>query len=280
MTKYDVKPIETKTNSILCIECDQFYESKDLLLHIQLNHSKTQKHSCYICGNLFEDIHSVTNHLRDLHNVSTTFSCLHCHAKFHSITELINHLKFVCNVESENSFPISSSLKDHSSLEHRAQFPNDTSKNTALSVNNKQKQIKQDHITADKTLTCLPCAKSFKRTQDLKRHVKGVHLKIRDFPCCQCDKKFDSNYQTEKHFRNIHLKIKDATCNLCRTDFSGQGTLNRHKRAVHLKLKPFKCEDCNTTFGEKGHLKVHQTRHCPALKRRKLPQKIIELSAS
>ena len=133
----------------------------------------------------------MTNHLRDWHNVSTTFSCLHCHAKFNSITELINHLKFVCIVESENNFPISSTLKHHSLLKHQAQFPNDTSKNTALSVNNKQKQIKQEDITADKTLTCLPCEKSFYLPKYLNLHLKGVNLKIRDFPCLQCDRKFE-----------------------------------------------------------------------------------------
>jgi hypothetical protein len=63
----------------------------------------------------------------------------------------------------------------------------------------------------------------------LKRHIKQVHDKTKDFKCDSCEYQASRNEDLKKHIKMVHDKIKDFKCNNCRYETSTSGSLNRHK---------------------------------------------------
>lgn len=99
----------------------------------------------------------------------------------------------------------------------------------------------------------------FSTNSKLKRHIEGVHLKIKDFECEQCDMKFSDNSKLKRHIKMVHLNIKDHICEYdnCDMKFSEKSTLKFHIKQVHLKIKDFECKNCNYSCSSNGHLQRH-----------------------
>lgn len=57
-----------------------------------------------------------------------------------------------------------------------------------------------------KPFPCPDCAKQFKRSEHLKRHIRSVHSNIRPFHCKYCDKKFSRSDNLAQHLKT-HYKV-------------------------------------------------------------------------
>ena len=107
------------------------------------------------------------------------------------------------------------------------------------------------------TFTCDTCNKAFTARGDLKRHIKCVHYKIKDFKCDKCDYMCSIKSRLKTHIKRVHDKIKDIKCDKCDYMCSTKDHLKTHIKCVHDKIKDFKCDKCDYTCSTKVHLKCH-----------------------
>ena len=103
--------------------------------------------------------------------------------------------------------------------------------------------------------SCQFCPYLNKDPTKLARHVKGVHLQIRNLECDRCDYKASEKGTLKLHIKAAHDKtmpdkVRDRDmlkCNQC--EYTVQpyrvGHLNYHKKTVHDKVKNYKCDKCS-----------------------------------
>jgi len=104
---------------------------------------------------------------------------------------------------------------------------------------------------------CEKCDYKFYDISSLKRHIKSIHDKVKDFFCENCDYKCSLNGNLQLHIKKVHLKIKDFFCENCDFKCSTSSHLKRHIKNVHNKIKGFGCEKCEVKFFSNSHLKRH-----------------------
>ena len=119
-----------------------------------------------------------------------------------------------------------------------------------------KKHIKAVHSKI-KDFECILCDAKFSTNGNLKQHIKMVHDKIKDFECPKCYYKCSHSGHLKKHIKMVHDKIKDFECNLCDAKFSTNGDLKQHIKQVHSKIKDFECDKCDYKFSRSQHLKQH-----------------------
>jgi hydrogenase maturation factor HypF (carbamoyltransferase family) len=75
--------------------------------------------------------------------------------------------------------------------------------------------------------------------------------------CPDCGKRFTNITNMKKHIKVVHLNIRDYICEICSKAFAESRDLRSHIQLVHLKQKNFQCESCGRKFGENKKLRRH-----------------------
>ena len=100
---------------------------------------------------------------------------------------------------------------------------------------------------------CNACDKSFRKSQDLERHMDAKHA---EKPCSYCDKILASDEELVKHLDEcIDFGIKTTICKKCEKDFTNFG-LKRHKEKCQGK-QGFDCPECGQMFNTAINVKTH-----------------------
>jgi KRAB domain-containing zinc finger protein len=108
---------------------------------------------------------------------------------------------------------------------------------------------------------CYFCGKVISTYQNLKVHMKMVHLKEDLKLCNLCCKHFSSTTMVNYHMRTVHLLERKHKCQLCSKRFGTTSHLNRHIQSVHTKEKRVKCYLCSTLFADFQVLTTHMSIH-------------------
>jgi hypothetical protein len=122
--------------------------------------------------------------------------------------------------------------------------------------NDLSKHIKTVHRKI-KDLQCEECDFKSSTSSGLNIHIKTVHKKIKDFQCEKCDFKSSTGSVLYSHIRAVHKKIKSFQCNECDYNCSAKGNLSQHIDRVHKKVKNFQCKECDYKSFSKEHLNIH-----------------------
>lgn len=84
-----------------------------------------------------------------------------------------------------------------------------------------------------KNFKCVECTSSFSQAQDVKRHIRAVHMKIKDYACHKCG--FSTEFQNAllKHERQAHRNTEEYQCDLCDSTLIDRRRLLVHMRRFH-----------------------------------------------
>lgn len=108
--------------------------------------------------------------------------------------------------------------------------------------------------------SCHLCGKLFARNSGLSRHMKCVHLGIKDYSCDICGLSFAEKSTMEDH-RKTHTGENPYFCHECDKVFTRKGGLSRHTKNIHLGIKEYNCDFCGLTFAFKSGLEDHRRIH-------------------
>ncbi|KAK3874958.1 hypothetical protein Pcinc_020147 [Petrolisthes cinctipes] len=161
---------------------------------------------CELCGGKFSDRSSLRNHVRNIHG-ERKHECERCGKRFatpgllnHHINEMHNNTyNYECN-ECGEQFHVSFKYRYHMRKKHhKSQF------------------------------ACDDCGRKFIMRSDLYRHVRGVHMGIRDpkrYPCRVCGRLFPSKYKVKRHMSSHGILTSKADKNLLLEHMSGSEGAN------------------------------------------------------
>nr|XP_045611228.1 GDNF-inducible zinc finger protein 1-like isoform X1 [Procambarus clarkii] len=166
----------------LCSYCGRtFGSSYNMKNHLAREHGIGQIEVvvCELCGGKFSDHSSLRNHMKNIHG-ERKYSCETCGKMFatpgmrnHHINEMHNNTyNYECNLCGEQ-FHVSFKYRYH---------------------------MRKMHNTLQ--YACDDCGRTFIMRSDLFRHVRGVHMGIRDpkrYPCKVCGRLFPSKYKVVRH---------------------------------------------------------------------------------
>ena len=132
-------------------------------------------------------------------------------------------------------------------------FPNPTFMTDPDPLNlYEMEKIKAKHV-------CHKCPYEASRPSKLKRHIDGVHDKIKSHACDVRGLAFIEKAKLKRHQKGVHLKIRDHACTQCRATFLELGHLKTHIKYLHNHVeKIFVCEDCGSSFSLETSLRSHK----------------------
>lgn len=107
---------------------------------------------------------------------------------------------------------------------------------------------------------CPTCGVRFASPANTRRHMRTVHLRIREHPCQFCSQNFLTMTALKDHVRSVHLQERPFSCDQCGHFFARRSHLNQHIKTVHEQQRSFVCRICNRPFMQQGHLNAHLER--------------------
>ena len=105
----------------------------------------------------------------------------------------------------------------------------------------------------------LGCDFDCKSSWGLTLHVRSIHEGV-SYECGYCKKSFVDKSTLKKHVKTVHVNLKNFKCDECDKSFGQNWILQQHIAIVHRNEKEFKCDHCEKAFGQNGHLKIHMRR--------------------
>ncbi|XP_059095744.1 zinc finger protein 888-like [Tigriopus californicus] len=138
------------------------------------------------------------------------------------------------------------SLREHVNAVHLRNFEHICShcEKSFAHFSNLNRHIRLVHkqlLVTHKYVNCSECKKVV-QSSSLKKHIRSIHDKQRDFQCQYCDKNFAQSYSLKEHVGAKHTHDWSHICLLCQKTFAHRNNCGRHIRSVHkqeIKSKNF-----------------------------------------
>ena len=157
------------------------------------------------------------------------------------------------------------------------EWPDDWSEGSE-SADNSQPSTLPD-VNSSQTLRSLKCDQCdfvAKRSYNLNRHIRGVHIGDRPYTCDLCDNSFVEKSDVQRHKRNVHFVVSDDThqCTICTFSCNNTYAFNSHmknhvfmddtkvEKVLEQKTKNvLVCPHCDYSTIRMGHLNRHIRTH-------------------
>lgn len=238
--------------------CQYSCQRSFTMLHHLMSHYDPIESVCPYCSKYFNDWLKYRHHLSSAHRNKRLMICDSCGAKFHSRGNIVRHFlslhlnKRVYCDECPNSYSTSENLKLHKMNTHGLESPFACSYCPTKFVHECYLRTHEEKHLAGKTMrprktgqpkvqqsfSCQYCGRCFGLEVNMKRHVRTVHLKIKEFICSfkGCNSAFAMKSTLQIHSR-IHTLEKPYVCPVCPSAcYSDPSTLSKHMKNLH-KIK-------------------------------------------
>uniref|UniRef100_A0A8D8X3P4 Zinc finger protein 26 n=1 Tax=Cacopsylla melanoneura TaxID=428564 RepID=A0A8D8X3P4_9HEMI len=219
--------MHTSKNPVRCGYCGQFYlDVARLARHIRLRHStnKMPYHDCDLCNKRYMSLHKFEIHKRK-HIVEEKklprFHCIYCSNKYAKLGHFKEHLRL-----KHGNRSITRNMTC-GICQNTHMMRDDIGANLIYICDSCQRELAiQDLIqpSGSKYFDCLSCAKTFKRTVALYRHILNFHTPA---ICYKCNTTYESLRNLVRHDRRIHQDMALA-CPQCGLWFRNRIYLRKH----------------------------------------------------
>lgn len=136
----------------------------------------------------------------------------------------------------------------------------ETSLNKTEIINTKNNMKKDDKIKREGAgFQCVHCGKKIASKDKFKLHLR-IHMDERPYTCHICGKQFRVPAGLNRHIRDVHVGLKEFSCDICSRTFASKATRDDHRR-VHTGERPYVCDSCGKTFKTKACLYTHNKSH-------------------
>ncbi|KAH8276777.1 hypothetical protein KR026_000614 [Drosophila bipectinata] len=226
-------------NFYVCELCGkEFCKVYDLMRH-RRSHTKEKQYPCLECLKLFSEKSNLNKHKKRMHGKLQKHKPRNL-----SLQNLVLNRLYKC-IYCGNIYMNKFNCRRHM-LVH---FSHRWSKNESKKIEIKAKN-------------CESCGKSFKKANDLKRHML-THSKIMSHTCNVCQKSFSLKTTLSRHMLVHKMHRLVINCQVCGKSYGSNTALRLHLR-IHTGERPFICEICQQTFRTSGHRLEHMRaeRHC------------------
>jgi len=85
--------------------------------------------------------------------------------------------------------------------------------------------------------SCDECGKTYAKKASLKKHIKNVHVGIKNLKCQLCDYITSEKSNLDKHIEGRHPTFTDQTCHLCGFKVFREINIKRHYESVHNLIR-------------------------------------------
>lgn len=264
-------PSRKRTTQVKCVECNYVYKySFSYQLHMRKHHlepAESRRWHCASCYRVFRTRRIYLKHLRRVRSACRIrlrkFNC--CELAFLLEGSLRKHKAtahpkvykcFVCKIPTQRSLcPV-----------HFEEAAKNRRRLTELNKTLRQKEKPE-------RATCKYCSKSLYNAGTLAMHIKGVHLKKKDFICHICGKGFSYKNFMVRHIAAVHNMEFTAYCELCDVSLTDRSNYLRHCQSLlHmknlkirgqlpadavLKAKQWRCEICDRQLATAASYYLH-----------------------
>eukprot|EP00095_Tigriopus_kingsejongensis_P012699 maker-scaffold22_size673200-snap-gene-5.43 protein:Tk12699 transcript:maker-scaffold22_size673200-snap-gene-5.43-mRNA-1 annotation:"phosphomevalonate kinase-like" len=179
--------------------------------------SKTKQKVYVYCGECSKVVlkESLSKHMKDVHNKTNKRPCKYCDKVLSGTFSLREHIDAVHFKKSK----------------HNCQYCDRTFAHFS-NVNRHIRLVHQQMVVTHKYVNCSVCNKVVQSTS-LKKHMKSIHDKLREFQCPHCEKSFAQSYTLKEHIGARHTNDLCHTCLLCQKSFAHKTNCGRHIKSVH-----------------------------------------------
>jgi KRAB domain-containing zinc finger protein len=211
--RYPPKKPESDARNFECDNCGKRFRKKgQIYIHV-LFHFRYKNFECNECNKSYKTKMELRQH-ENSHLKVSNFPCLQCGKFYKTKTLLKMHEKFMHN--QVRVFKLLRIPKSGESVIFQFQ---------------------------EKNFRCL-CGSAFKMKSDLKRHILLKHSNDeRKFSCSICQKSFKTSDQRKKHEQIVHNGKKEYKCEICENEFKTAGNLKQHLM-THDEDRTIVCPVC------------------------------------
>ncbi|XP_034659826.1 zinc finger protein Xfin [Drosophila subobscura] len=232
-----------------CANCGyKFMWESNLLLHMQLQHGKTEE----------QEQDPPREETAEQKTVCQIFQCGLCPRKYNRKDRLTAHVKKFHNPVVGAPSATRPPIRPASPKEPKRFLCAFCGKAVSSSSN---LIIHMRRHTGEKPFKCDYCEMAFPRSSDLQCH-RRTHTGERPHICTVCQKGFARSYKLQQHMR-IHNGERPYKCTYCEKSFTQSNDLTLHIRR-HTGERPYQCGVCGERFIQGTALKNHrlQQGHC------------------
>ncbi|KAL0808649.1 hypothetical protein ABMA28_013087 [Loxostege sticticalis] len=198
-------------NDFKCVLCEQKFNTfTRLSIHMNSHYTNNV---CEICGVSYINRLSLRMHVSSVHKEK---KCSLCSATFVSHYLRVKHMKKVHNTGAYKRYCL---------------LCNKTFRYTYLLDEHRI----QEHGVKRQICNCPECGKTFLSPQNLKIHIRSVHVKERNHPCSVCGMRFFTKCDQKRHERT-HEDVRSYACGYCEGRFKAKDSWRRHLRRQHAHL--------------------------------------------
>ena len=114
------------------------------------------------------------------------------------------------------------------------------------------------HKIGENKFKCQQCTYTAAANSAMKKHIEGVHEKIKNNVCEDCGSAFAAKGNLKNHIESVHHKgDTQMKCEQCPHVARCKSYLRAHIHSVHKKVKNHICKECGYATDKKSYLKRH-----------------------
>ena len=109
------------------------------------------------------------------------------------------------------------------------------------------------------THRCTICSERFTTYENLRLHIREIHMTANVYKCHICDKQISNKNNLKAHIE-LHKGEKPYICNTCGKGYTTKSVLRVHSR-IHTKDYPYTCDTCGKQFNWNTSYVLHKRMH-------------------